>query len=369
MTREKPPKPYVDFPLYSHANGQWAKKIRGKTRFFGSWDDWRAALKLYEQTKDVIGPDVFDLDDLCNLFLAAKKRAADSGEIKLDTWKEYKRVCAQCLAILGRTVPLDDLSPRHFVALREQLAIEIESPVTLRNIIVKLRALFAWAYDAGHADKPLRYREALKRPPLAKLRKAKETRQKNLFSHKEICALISAANPWMKAAIMLAINGGLGNRDICEIEWSHINGDWVEMSREKTAVHRRFLLWPETKAALVRNESRWIFCGERGQQLGQGSSNATPISAMFRELMTTAGIDVDEDGKPIKGKKGRGFYTLRHTYRTIADGAKDRTAVRYTMGHADSSIDAEYVEGIDEARLKAVSDLVRAWFKQNAQSQ
>ncbi len=60
-------------------------------------------------------------------------------------------------------------------------------------------------------------------------------------------------------------------------------------------------------------------------------------------------------------RPGLGFYALRHTFRTVADGAKDANAIRLIKGHTDDRIDDNYTHAIEDARLLAVTDRVRSW--------
>jgi hypothetical protein len=50
----KPSKPAPDFPLFAHATGRWAKKIRGRLIYFGKWNEPEAALAKYEAEKDTL---------------------------------------------------------------------------------------------------------------------------------------------------------------------------------------------------------------------------------------------------------------------------------------------------------------------------
>jgi integrase len=63
-------------------------------------------------------------------------------------------------------------------------------------------------------------------------------------------------------------------------------------------------------------------------------------------------------------RKGLGFYALRHTFQTIGEKSRDKDAVRAIMGHAEASNDMSAVcneEPVDDARLQAVVDYMRAW--------
>lgn len=87
-TGRKPRKPYRDFPLYTHNNGQWAKKIRGKIHYFGHWSDPDGAIQWYLDQKDDLNAgrtprdqaDRLTIRNLANRFLTVKKHLVDTGE-------------------------------------------------------------------------------------------------------------------------------------------------------------------------------------------------------------------------------------------------------------------------------------------------
>ncbi len=60
-------------------------------------------------------------------------------------------------------------------------------------------------------------------------------------------------------------------------------------------------------------------------------------------------------------REGIGFATLRHVFRTIADGSRDQVAVNRIMGHSDTTMAAVYRERIEDSRLRAVAEYVHGW--------
>jgi integrase len=58
-------------------------------------------------------------------------------------------------------------------------------------------------------------------------------------------------------------------------------------------------------------------------------------------------------------RRGIGFYTLRHTFRTWADETRDQHAIHRIMGHAIPGMSGIYVEEISLDRLRAVVEHVR----------
>src|SRR5215207_1183381 len=90
----RPGKPYPEFPLFPHAAGYWAKKIRGKLHYFGPWSDPDGALAKYLEQKDALHagrkprpePEAATVKDVANAFLNHKKALLEAGELSAHTW-------------------------------------------------------------------------------------------------------------------------------------------------------------------------------------------------------------------------------------------------------------------------------------------
>jgi integrase len=367
--RAKPNKPYPDFPLTAHPAGQWCKKIRGKLHYFGSWSDPDAALKKYLAEKDALhagrkpraDAEGLTIKELANDFLNAKQALVAAGELSPRTWSEYKVMADELVAHLGKARLVTDLDPEDFASLRNKLA-KKWGPHRLKKAVQYVRCICKYGYDAGLIDRPIRFGPGFKRPSMKVLRLHRAKQGAKLFTAEEVRRLLGAAGPTLKAMILLGINAGLGNADCGNLPLSAVNLEiaWLDYPRPKTGVNRRCPLWAETVAALrealaYRPEPRkaehfgLVFITKYGARWAQDDDPAV-ITKEMRKLLNTLGMNGH-----------RNFYTLRHTFRTVADEAKDQPAADFIMGHESPHMSSVYRERISDERLKAVSDYVRGW--------
>jgi len=368
----KPAKPNADFPLYAHASGYWAKKIRGTFHYFGKWDDPDGALNKYLEQKDHLhagrkprpDPDSLTVKELANKFLNHKQSLVDSGELLPRTWRQYKTECVLIVAEFGRRRLVDDIGPDDFAALRKKLAVKW-GPVTLGNAMQRIRSVFKFAADNVLAARAVSYGQGFKRPSKKTLRLERAKQGPKLFTAEEIRSMLGKAGTQLKAMILLGINCGYGNSDCGTLPLSAANLEtgWIDYARPKTGIARRCPLWPETVEAIKESlpkrpdpkspeHAGLVFITKKRESWFKRDSTANPVSVMFGKLLRELRIN---------GRKGLGFYTLRHTFRTIADESKDQPAIDYIMGHARDDMASLYRERISDERLRAVTDYVRAW--------
>lgn len=386
-----PPKPYSEFPLTPHAAGKWMKKIRGKLYYFGRWgrivngkmerlpdDGWKEALELYKAQADDLhagrtprerNKEALTVKDLCNRFFTAKQRKMDAGEIAHRTFKEYEETTSIIVDAFGKDRLVDDLQADDFEKLRADLA-KRWGPVRLGNGITRVKGVFKYAFDNQLIDRPVRFGSEFVKPSKAVIRKHKAAGGKKLFTADEIHRLLDAADVQMRAMILLGLNSGHGNTDVSNLQNEHIDLDsgWLDYPRPKTGIERRCPLWSETVDAIraaiaVRPEPkdpsdadcvfvklngyRWVRVDGR-----KTDTVATQFGGLLRKL-------------DINGRRGLGFYSLRHTHRTVADRSQDQVACNHIMGHSDNSMAANYTHHIDDDRLQAVTEVVREWLFSN----
>jgi integrase len=372
---DKPHKPRPDYPLYPHASGKWAKKIRGKTYYFGSWDDPDGALERYLALKDGLlagrtpsSGDGLTARDLVNRFLTTKRRLVDSGELEKRTWFDYLKTAERVLSFFGHNRLVESLQPEDFQRLREDLS-GSRSPTTLSNEIGRVRVLFKYAYDHCLIGRPVRYGQGFKKPSRKTLRRERAKRPPRMFQAHELRQAIDAAGVQLRAMILLGINCGLGNNDcmLLLISALDLDREWLTYPRPKTGVTRECPLWPETVQALQEalaarpqvkspeHQDR-VFITRYGNPWQPKTDTDNPVSKEMAKLLQQTGLK----------RPGLSFYALRHTFQTIGQQTLDKDAVRYIMGHVEDASDMSAVYNeqrpIDE-RLRKVTDHVRDWLR------
>ena len=150
-------KPHPDFPLFPHATGQWAKKVRGKTEYFGMvHDDPRGerALKEWIEQKDFLLAGrgrqaitgALTVADLANRVLTWKRNQFSAGEITLHAVRTWYKVCAMVVGQFGAKQTVEGLGPDDFQRLMESHLAD-KSATSRANLVSYVRALFTFAHN------------------------------------------------------------------------------------------------------------------------------------------------------------------------------------------------------------------------------
>lgn len=385
----KPAKPYQEFPLFAHQNGQWAKKIKGKQWFFGVWADPDAALRKYlDEVNEIqagrdlrrsgvvqVSSDQLTVYDMCNLFLERQEARRIAREVSNRHFSDCRKSCELVTTHFGKFMRAAAMRAADFKALRESFP-ATWGPVKKANEIQRVRSVFKWAAESELIDRLPNFGPDFKKPSKTATRRDQQKRQSERggkldFTAEEIQKLLKASSSWLHACILLGINGGMGNADCGRLStrFLDLNSGWYDLPRQKTGIPRRFQLWPETieairaammKRPIAKNDDDdplcfltshgmpvwWEVVKESGETFVRDN-----ITKSFTKLCKDCGIS----------RSGRGFYSLRRTFETVAGATKDQVAVDYVMGHVDDSMAAVYRQGIEDQRLVDVANHVHKW--------
>jgi hypothetical protein len=145
-----PKKPRPDFPLTPRKDGRWCKRVKGKLWVFSGtadealaeWD--RVKEDLYKGLRPRSNPSKITVADVCNAFIAEKRKLVNSGELQPLVYRDYWRICETVVAVFGRTRLAADVCQDDFLGLRMRLARSHLGTYT--NVV---RMLFKHACEEG----------------------------------------------------------------------------------------------------------------------------------------------------------------------------------------------------------------------------
>ena len=332
-------------------------------------DGSQAALDLFNEQRDDlyagraprINKDGLTVAALCNHFLTFKKARVSTGELTVRSFVDYKRSTDRLVRVFGGGTSVEGLNGPDFEQLRRDISAK-RGPVATKCEIVKIKTIFNFAFRHDLVEKPVRFGAGFNVPSKRIIRKDQNSKETKIFTAEEIRAILKAADPTIRAMVLIGVNSGMGNFDLGMLPFTALDLEtgWIDYPRRKTGVKRRFPLWPETIAAIKASiagrakpkpgNEKYVFLTLRGVTWAT-DTNAGALSARFRNLVKELGIY----------RKGVGFYALRHVFETIAGDSKDQVAVDAIMGHSRDDMASVYRERISDERLVAVVNHVRQW--------
>ncbi len=217
---------------------------------------------------------------MCNHFLTHAGSKVQGGELRGKTWADYHNTCSVIVERVGRDRRVEDLGPADFRDLRVELS-KTYGPHRVGKIVTVARMVFRHAFDVEMIDLAVRFGDKFKKPDKVLYRRSNRNSGRRLYTGDDLCRLIQACdkNHQLRAMILLAVNGGLGQTDCGSLRITGCNLDHetphLDYPRIKTEIERVVPLWPETVPAIRKaiehrhrprpgvHQKRWSSLGTR----------------------------------------------------------------------------------------------------------
>jgi integrase len=344
------PLPKGKFPLSKSGNGQWCKRHHYNYVYFGKdkeeaynkYVEWLAGVRAGKDPKtaraDAEGQGHKSMQVVANAYLEYQHTQYVGNQIEWQTYNDACVLLTSFVKFVGPHTPNGEVTTKTLQKYRTSLIEKRLAPNTINNRLRAVKAMYRWV---------LANEEVSQTPSLGAIALlATPETQKQTFTAEESRKLIEAADPQMRAMILLGLNCGFGCTDCAEVEWRHFDlvAGYVDFPRPKTHVPRNFELWPDTLAALKaltpRPElgplvfyTRWGSPWIRPSYKGRGRDDE--IGKAFKKVAKRAEVPLE---------KGNAFYALRRTAATVAAETGDAFAVQRILGHRDLTMASRYVQ-------------------------
>jgi integrase len=317
------------------------------------WADPEGALDAYKQDNGSATSDDSDgllLRDVLRAYDDEKKALLDTGKIKKRTYDELLTVADVVAATLGKSRPVEEITPLSLRALSHKLAIgksgQPVSPVSHKRLLTYTRMIFRFANEV--LDCNVKYLRALAPPEKRLLRERRTAAGAKMFKSEELQLMLVIAEPAMEAVIYLGLFAGYGPTDCRLLTTDKLKGEFLEFPRPKTGIQRRCWL-PQAARDAVKAiaDGTHVFNGRVW--------NRHVFARQFKKLCEDCGIYQKGRTEP---------YSLRRTLETVAKNADvNQSVIDRVMGHERPDMAEIYNQAVFDKQLRKLGEFVESWLK------
>ena len=282
-----------------------------------------------------------------------------------DVSPAYRARGRSALALIKRLapdVPLKSFDLARLGELADTLHGRTYAPETIRTTLHFARTAFDYLDTRGRWDLTRRA-EKLLRP-----RRTRSATTIRVFTREELRDLYAHASPLLQAALLLGLNCGFTTADLSGLSHEHIvtEGEAVVAvkARSKTGVGGRWVLWPETVAALrgaqcpPQDGRGLVFRTRTGQPLchvTQAGQRADAFVLAWRRLLQRKRADKTD---LLASDRRLPFKCLRKTGATMIRDIAGLDLAQAYLAHRGSSVaERHYLAPSSKTLPDALRDL------------